>query len=128
VVVLPSPRIELVIKRDLVIVGGLDGILRALDAGDGRIIWTLKTEGAIRSSPTVAYGEVYVGSEDGHVYSVAAETGMLNWRFRTEGKVWSSAAVSANNLFIGSGDGYLYSLEAATGVLKCFDPNIGSHW
>src|SRR3989304_1384944 len=67
-----------------VIVGGKDGILRALNIQDGRELWTFHAQGPIRSSPPVFDGNVFVGSDDGSVYAVNANTGKLIWQFGTE--------------------------------------------
>lgn len=55
--------------------------VHALDAGDGRLIWSYQTGGRIDSSPTCSHGMVLFGSRDGYVYSLDAETGQLVWRF-----------------------------------------------
>ena len=56
--------------------------VHALDADDGRSIWSYQAGGRIDSSPTCYNGMVLFGSRDGYVYSVDAETGELIWRFR----------------------------------------------
>ncbi|MHC4654574.1 MAG: outer membrane protein assembly factor BamB family protein, partial [Planctomycetota bacterium] len=67
---------------NLVFVGGLDGIVRVLDATNGKLKWTAFTGGAIRVPPTIASSRALVGSADGWIYSFEATSGRLLWRFR----------------------------------------------
>ena len=56
--------------------------LYALNADDGREIWTFTTGAQVDSPPTVYRGRVVFGSADGHVYCLRASDGELVWRFR----------------------------------------------
>jgi outer membrane protein assembly factor BamB len=67
---------------DLVFLSGSDGIVRALDATDGKVRWTAYTGGAVRYPPAVADGRALIGSGDGYAYAFEAATGRLLWRFR----------------------------------------------
>ncbi|NQT15581.1 MAG: PQQ-binding-like beta-propeller repeat protein, partial [Planctomycetes bacterium] len=55
--------------------------VHALDAGDGRLLWTFSAGGRIDSPPTVHGGLVLFGSADGYVYCLRAADGGLVWRF-----------------------------------------------
>ena len=46
----------------------------------GGLAWRFRTDGPVRSSPTVAGGVVYFGSTDGMLYAVDAATGSEVWR------------------------------------------------
>ncbi len=65
---------------DLIFVGGSDGTVRALKAGDGRLRWKAFTGGEIRVPPAVAAGHALVGSADGWVYAFEAASGRPLWR------------------------------------------------
>jgi outer membrane protein assembly factor BamB len=56
--------------------------IHALDAIDGRPVWSFTAGGPIDSPPTVAGGCVYFGSTDGFIYCLRAEDGALGWRYR----------------------------------------------
>lgn len=77
----PAPT-ALVTADGFVFYSGSDGIVRALDAVTGNLLWNAYTGGAVRFPPTVWKGSVLVGSGDGWVYSFEARTGRLLWRFR----------------------------------------------
>jgi len=56
--------------------------LYALDADNGRTVWSYVAGGHIDSAPTVSDGRVLFGSHDGYVYCLRASDGELVWRFR----------------------------------------------
>ena len=122
----------------LVFVGGSDGVVRALDAADGKPRWKAYTGGAIRVPPTVEAGRAIVGSADGWVYAFEAASGRLLWRFRAapvERKIpvygsLSSTWPVASGVLVEEGVAYaaagianydgthVYALEAATGKIR----------
>jgi outer membrane protein assembly factor BamB len=55
--------------------GSSSGVLFALKARTGKIIWSAPVASGITSSPAVANGVVYVGSDDGTLYAFNAKTG-----------------------------------------------------
>jgi outer membrane protein assembly factor BamB len=54
----------------------------ALDADDGKLLWTYTAGARVDSPPTVYKGLVLFGSRDGWVYCLRASDGALAWRFR----------------------------------------------
>jgi len=66
----------------LVFVGDAAGVVRALNATDGKVRWIAYTGGAVRYPPTIAGGRVFVGSDDGWAYAFEATSGKLLWRFQ----------------------------------------------
>ena len=123
---------------DLVLLGGCDGVVRALDADTGRQQWKAHTGGEIRIPPTVSAGRALVGAGDGWVYAFEAATGRLLWRFRAApderkipifGKLlstWPAASgvlVEEGTAYVAAGlanyDGtYVYALDPATGDVR----------
>jgi outer membrane protein assembly factor BamB len=123
---------------DLVFVGGSDGVVRALDAANGKPKWTAYTGGAIRAAPSIAEGRTLVGSADGWIYAFEATSGRLLWRFRAApverkipvyGSLASTWPVAAGVLVdngvahaaagIANYDGtHVYALDAATGKIR----------
>ena len=55
--------------------GSSSGVLYALKARTGKVIWSAPVASGITSSPAVANGVVYVGSDDGTLYAFNANTG-----------------------------------------------------
>ncbi|MFH1745860.1 MAG: PQQ-binding-like beta-propeller repeat protein [Planctomycetota bacterium] len=92
----------------LVIIGGRDKRLRALDQKTDQERWQFATKGQLDSSPVVAGGRVYVGSTDGTLYAVDINTGQPVWQFETGVGIHASPAVAAGCLVIGTDDGMIY--------------------
>ena len=53
---------------DVVLAGDTDGVLHAVDAGTGELLWQFETGAQISATPVLAGGLVYVASEDGTLY------------------------------------------------------------
>ena len=56
--------------------------LAALDARDGRLLWSHVAGGRIDTPPTVHKGLVLFGAADGWVYALRAADGAMAWRLR----------------------------------------------
>ena len=54
----------------------------ALNADDGKLLWSFTAGGRVDSPPTVFGEAVYFGSADGWIYCLRAGDGALAWRFR----------------------------------------------
>ncbi|UCE50246.1 MAG: PQQ-binding-like beta-propeller repeat protein, partial [Phycisphaerales bacterium] len=129
----------------VVFVGDHNGLLRALDALDGKIRWKAYTGGAIFHAPAVWQERVYLGSADGYVYAFEAATGRLMWRFRAAparrwipvfGKLISTwpvaggVVVQGGIVYAAAGiahyDGtHVYALDAVTGEVKWYNDTSG---
>ena len=114
--------------------------LYALDALDGRVLWTWTGGARIDSPPTIDRGRALFGSADGWVYCLRLEDGALIWRFRGAPQdrqivveeqlesVWpvpgSVLVVDADAYFVAGRNSYLdggmflYRLDAATGEVR----------
>jgi outer membrane protein assembly factor BamB len=99
------------LTKDLVLAGGRDRLLHAIDRATGDIKWTFPTGSRIDCSPVVAGDRVYVGSLDGKLYVVDLKTGkeVQAIQLGTQGII-ASPAVSGGRLVIGTVDGVLYGL------------------
>lgn len=117
-----------VIVGQVVVIGGPDGVVYALDLRSGRVRWRAITTGRVRATPAVHDGLVVVGSWDGRIYALDLATGAERWVHRTAGDsadvtqcgfdcraVQGSATIDGGRVFVGSRDGALYALDLATG-------------
>lgn len=118
-----------VIKRDgnkeVLYVGSGDGYVYAIDAGCGELKWKFKTNGIIRSTPTVDEHKVYIGSWDSYIYALDRKNGTLIWKYKTgedpgthlmEG-FQAEAVIGKGKLYLGSRDGFFYALNTDKGTL-----------
>jgi len=93
---------------DLVILGGRDKRVRALDAATGKQRWAFVTRSRVDSSPVVVGDSVFVGSSDGNLYRLKVNDGSEQWRFDAASPITASVAVAAGRLVVGTTGGVLY--------------------
>lgn len=103
-------------------VGSDDGLLYAVNLGDGSLAWKFQTEDAIEAPPMFLDGVVYVGSADYRLYAVDAQSGEQRWRFEADEKIlsgvnWFRTPDGRTNIVFGCYDNILYCLDAATGAV-----------
>jgi eukaryotic-like serine/threonine-protein kinase len=109
---LPSPAIS----GDLVFFG-LCGVVYALNATSGNVVWSSPTFGmnsSIISSPTIVDDMVFIGSDDRNVYACNAGNGSKIWNYTTDAAVISSPAVVNQVVYINSLN-TAYALDATSG-------------
>ncbi len=74
---------SVVVAENKVFVASIDThTVYALDAKDGKVLWSFIAGGRVDSPPTIYRGRVLFGSADGWVYCLRATDGVLVWRFR----------------------------------------------
>ena len=56
--------------------------VHALDANDGKKLWSFFAGARVDSPPTIEKGRAYFGANDGWIYCVRASDGELVWRYR----------------------------------------------
>jgi outer membrane protein assembly factor BamB len=109
---------------DLVVVGGADGKIVALDRARGTVRWKHEYREEMGSQPLAVDDLVYIATLQGTVLALDAKTGKWAWHFRREpaGKFTilgvGRPLVAAGVLYQGFPDGSLVALDAKTGGLK----------
>jgi outer membrane protein assembly factor BamB len=93
-----------------------DGTIRALDAANGQVIWSVNHPGGAYSSPAVADGRLYIAIHNRGLLALNTNTGSQLWLAPMPGPQWSSPAVEDGRVFVGSRDDQkLYAFDAVTG-------------
>ena len=116
-----------VVAAGRLFVGTNHGLLLALDAVTGHIVWQRKLGRCIASSPAVAGQSIVVGvlaappqcdrDVPSYVAAFDMRTGRTVWRNRS-GPVEASPLVVGRTVIVGSWDGRLRAFDAATGALR----------
>lgn len=96
----------------LVIVGGRDKIVHAIDRATGKKAWTFPTRARVDSSPVVVGDRVFIGSNDGNLYELGLTDGKERWKHNAGKPVSAAPAVGEGVLVIGS--------ESRDGKVYCF--------
>jgi len=123
----PGPSFE----NGLVLAGGDDGRLHALDPETGKERWSFAAGGAIRTRAVAGGSALYFQADDGILYALDAANGRERWHVKVVDKpitrlppsdptsrydrFGSDVAVDGGRLFLGTHDGRLLCLEAADG-------------
>nr|WP_045760708.1 outer membrane protein assembly factor BamB [Xanthomonas albilineans] len=108
------------VGEGLVVVGGLNGEVLALDATNGTEKWHAKVHNEVIAAPVIAQNTVFVRSNDGRTTAFDAATGQQRWFNAQELPsltVRGNAPVVAGPgvLFIGNDDGTLSALAMQDG-------------
>jgi len=80
-----------------------------------RVLWKVKTNGQVISSPVVAGGKVFVGSADNKLYALNESDGEILWTFETGGAINSTPLIAGGKVLFLSYDGFFYALDQNTG-------------
>src|SRR5690606_28771224 len=70
-----SPVLSLEGKELTIFIGSTNGYLYALDVQNGTLKWKFKTNGPIRSTPSLYNGKVFFGSWDTYIYALDQKNG-----------------------------------------------------
>ncbi len=96
----------------LVIFGGRDRIVHALDAKSGTETWSFPAQSQVDCSPVVVGKRVYIGGGNGRLFALDVKTGDKLWEYEAGGGFTASPGVAAGRLVIGNDDGDLLCFGA----------------
>jgi len=114
-----------VLERGRLFLGTNHGLVLAVDAGTGRIVWHRQFAGCVAASPAVGNGVVYLGFMDpppcrgtapSFLAALDARTGRSIWRFRA-GVIETPPLLVDGRVYFGSWDHRVYAVDARTGRL-----------
>lgn len=87
--------------EDRIYVGSLNGVLYALDAQNGRLIWEQRVGGGIATKPALVEEYLVFGANDGRVYALEIKNGEMAWHYPlgaasvTNPLVWEGVVLAA---------------------------------
>ncbi len=105
-------------------VGSRNGIVYALDARSGCIVWTFEAEAGVRSTPTVggsgASRALYFGDANANAYAIDLATGALKWKTKVDAHpdaiVTGAVAIANGRVFVP-----VSSMEEGTAVIPTYE-------
>ena len=95
---------------------GLRGATTASLPENLSLLWSFKTERAVKSSPVIVSNTVYVGSNDGKLYALTLDSGSNVWQFDAGDEVEAPPLYHDGIIYAGSANGNLYALDAHAGT------------
>jgi outer membrane protein assembly factor BamB len=114
-----------VLERGRLFLGTNHGLVLAVQARTGRVLWHRQFAGCVAASPAVGSGVVYVGfmgpppctgTARSFLLAMHATTGRTLWRFRA-GVVETPPLLAHGRVYFGSWDRRVYAVYARTGRL-----------
>ena len=100
------------VTDDLVILGGHDKIVHAVDRKTGEGKWTFPTNARIECSAVVVDERVFVGSGDKNLYGINLKTGQEVWKFNAGKPINGGVSIGEQHLIAGE--------DQQNGRLLCF--------
>jgi outer membrane protein assembly factor BamB len=82
---------------------------------DGKVVWTIETDGEADTGAFVAEGLVVFAA--GRSVHAARKGGDVAWRFEAKGKVFTAPALAKDLVVFGSQDHHAYAVRVANGQL-----------
>jgi outer membrane protein assembly factor BamB len=111
------------ISDDIAVIGH-GGLIMALNAADGKIIWRFRTKSVSKtgfgkyhvlrngSSPAIADGKVFCGSDDGFLYVLDLKTGKMLQGVKLGSPIKASVALANGFVCIADFDGRLHAFKS----------------
>lgn len=115
-----TDRVKLVpsVHGGRVYVANREGVVKALDSGSGRVIWSVEKEGLeISGGPGAGEGLVLVGTSNGEVVALSEQDGSEKWRARVSSEVLSVPKAGMGMVVVHTIDGKLYAMDATNGKM-----------
>lgn len=99
----------------VVVTGGSDKQLRALDATNGRLLWTRPSPGAVVAQPVIADESLFAGTDDARVVRVDVASGRERWVAAVDAEVTEPVVVHDDAVFVVTGADSTYALSKESG-------------
>ncbi len=100
-----------------VVFGASDGMVRALDVGDGSMVWSADVSAAVTAPPVITDDVVYVGTMGGKLLALGRADGAAGWSTELEGRIKSAFAVKGSRLVV----------QAEPRLVHLFEPSSQSY-
>jgi alcohol dehydrogenase (cytochrome c) len=117
----PAP----LVYRGTIFLNNTDGVMQAIDARDGSLIWEHRIDTAIASRGIALYEDKVIFQSSGRLVALSARTGELEWDVPMQGsRASSSGPIVANGLVL-EGMGGCQRYEENKCFISAYDPETG---
>jgi alcohol dehydrogenase (cytochrome c) len=111
--------------RGTIYLNNTDGVVQALRARDGSLIWEHRIETAIASRGIALYEDKLIFQSSGRLVALNARTGEIEWDVPMQGSRASSSGPLAANGLILEGMGGCQRYEENKCFISAYDPDTG---
>jgi outer membrane protein assembly factor BamB/tRNA A-37 threonylcarbamoyl transferase component Bud32 len=105
-------------SENVIYITSLDGVLYAIDAKSGWVIWRFRMDSGSICTPTTHENHIYVGATDNTFYCVNIKSTKKVWSFDTDNQINSSPVYYKGAVYFCNVDGMVFSLHAGSGRLR----------
>ena len=113
-------RFDTVVQNGIVYTVDSSGNVTAVNAANGRVIWSTTIKGCPSSGPAVQFGCLVFGMHNGEVVVLNSHNGGLIWRRMMSTQVLAPPSLAGRWVLVKTVDGKLTALDRATGR-PCWD-------
>jgi len=106
---------EPVFYKGVIYTADQKGHITAVDAQEGKILWTIDTKQKIASGPAVNGNIIVVSTSDARVMAFRLEDGERLWATAVSNEVLAMPLISGNKVLVKTTDGNFFALNAKTG-------------
>ena len=104
-----------------------DGEIEALDATNGKKVWSIDADTRITGGPGFGENTVLVGTDEGETISFSAIDGKEQWRATVTSEILSAPQKAHNTVIVRTGDGKVFGLSGKRGKrLWIYDRTVPS--
>lgn len=97
------------VSDQLVVVGGRDKTVSALEPASGRRVWAYVSRAKVDSSPVIVGDRVYAANAAGDLFALGLKSGEKLWQYETGAAILGTPAIAQGRLFIGNADGLFHA-------------------
>ena len=105
-----------------------DGLVTALDASTGQVLWQNAETGTAENTPAVAQGSLFLVTPSGELVALDTKTGAEQWRFGSTLNPECMPVVLDGVVYMGSDDGKVYAIDAVSGEARWQSTISGPDW
>jgi outer membrane protein assembly factor BamB len=111
--------------ENVIYIGSEDKHIYALDKYDGHLVWSLKLDDVVATSPSVSGLTLVAGTEAGTVYGVHRNQGEELWKADLGSPISTAASISRGIAMVGTYGGRLNGIDMEDGALEWTYPAKG---
>ena len=108
-------KLSPVIFNQRLYIADADGTVEALDATNGKKVWSTDVDAEITGGTGFGENSVLVGTSEARTISLSAEDGSIQWRKTVSSEILSAPQKARNTVVVRTGDGKIFGLNGDNG-------------